>query len=179
MSSPFAPSPVNPYQPPPGAGGVSPAGMKAFPVFVRVVVLADLLLLIFRALLVVGGVLGILSVGNEAPLIAQTGWFEVGSGALMVLAGFPADIAMLLRQGWAVFLAYVKVAATFASIIVGIWQMTFFLQTFQPGSPEYVGGLMGAGVTVVVRVGLLALYVAAVVWYSRWLSSSSDRRTDY
>jgi hypothetical protein len=164
---------LNPYSSPQFSG--PPIGeRRPLPVDVTILLVVDLLLLSLRAALVVFGLVGLTTVAMHDPMVLQTGWFEVGAGLAMVLLGFPADIALLARQRWGVWLAYGKVAATFGSIGVGIWQGTYFFQRFPANSPEMVGVIIGITLVSGWRVLLIAMYVFAILRFSRWARQSAE-----
>jgi hypothetical protein len=130
-----------------------------------VVLILDLFLLLLRGLLVAFGFIR-MTMGPPDVLLQATGYLEVGAGMLMIVAGVPANLAMLSHRGWGAWLAYVKVAATIASILVGLWQATFLVEQFEVRPPQMTGVFIG-------RLALVALYVAAVVQFTRWMADSA------
>src|SRR6188768_4190877 len=103
----FSETSINPYQSAQEAPRLS-SNKPKLPTFALVMIIIDLVFLGFRVLFVLAGMAGLAS-GINDPMILRTGYFEVGTGLLMVLAGIPGDIALLLRQKWGVWLAWIKV----------------------------------------------------------------------
>ena len=148
--------------------GYGPQGLASrLPIFCIVMFAIDLVFCFIRMLLVGAGIVGLLAAGGD-PMVVETGLLEVATGAGMVLFGIPADIAMLVKQKWALVLAWVKVVATLGSVGVGLWQMSFILDQLPPGSAERIGGMIVGGIVTVIRLGLLALYVTALVMFAKW-----------
>lgn len=86
-----------------------------------------------------------------------------------MLFGFVADVAILLRQRWGLIVGWFAAAATLASIAVGIWQATL-LQVPQGADAAAfrAGATIGIAFTTLVRLGLLAAYVGALLSFSAW-----------
>ena len=168
------PDSPNPYGSPthghygPQYGQVAPQGLASrLPIFCIVMFAIDLVFCFIRLLLVGVGIVGLQAAGGD-PMVAQTGLLEIATGAGMVVFGIPADIAMLLKQKWGLILAWVKVVATLGSVGVGLWQLSFILDQFPPGSPQRIGGMVGGGIAVAIRLGLIAFYVAVLVRFAKW-----------
>jgi hypothetical protein len=169
------PSP-NPYAPSTYkaslAGGPpqSTPGRESLPTFCLVYFVIDLVFCCMRALLVLLGIVNLTAgMGVQDPMVKATLVYEVGAGLGMVLLGIPANLLMLFRQRAGVFLAIGKLLATFASFGVGIWQLSFIIANFPEGSPERIGAMVGAGMTMVLRLGLVAVYIGAIVTFWKWL----------
>lgn len=168
------PDPSNPYySPAQGYLGQTPsmypppAPRRGLPVLCLAVFIMDLVFCVIRVPLVGFGIVGLQMAPND-PMVVQTGIFEVLAGVGIVVCGIPGNIAMLAKQKWGVVLGWATVAATIASVCVGLWQMTFFLEQHAPGTLEYVGAIMGGVIVLGLRLSLLGLYVAALLWFARW-----------
>jgi hypothetical protein len=145
------------------------------PTYITVILVIDLLLLLLRALFVMMGLIGLLSGMARDAMVVDTGWYEVASGVLMVVAGLPANVAMLAQQRWGVWLAWAKVVGTLGSIGVGIWQLTYFAERYAVDSPEFAGVIIGAVLVVGWRLALVGIYCFAVVQFSIWAKQSEQQ----
>lgn len=169
---------MNPYAPP--QFGDLPSSYRAnsgpppFPVFVTVILVMDLALLALRAVFVMLALVTLTNPALQNPMIVQTGWFEVACGLVMMLTGVPADIALLARQRWGIWLAYAKVAGTLGSIAVGVWQASYMMEQLAPGSPEFIGGIIGGAIATGSRLMLTGLYIFAQVQFSNWARQSAE-----
>lgn len=172
--------PPNPYEPtrstPAGSMPYATASVaRPMPVFCLVVFIIDLVLLGLRAMLVLLGFVGLQAAAGN-PMVRETGVAEIATGAAMVLLGVSANVAMLARQSWGVYLAYLKVLATLGSCGVGIWQLTIMLQQFPEGSAERVGAMVGAAIAMMFRVALVVVYVTAVIMFSKWAAERAGQQ---
>ncbi len=160
---------ANPYAPPLRLDTTPASSVpRSLPVFCTIVFVIDLVLCSLRTLLVLIAIPGYMLLKQDHHPLAPTAIFEILAGAGIVLSGIPANIGLLLRRSWGVPLAYASAAATLLSIIVGAWQANITLNQFQPGSAELIGGLIGGGAMLAVRLGILGLFVMAVALFAAW-----------
>jgi hypothetical protein len=159
----------NPYESPmyaqvPGAVP-GPTGAAFQPVglggFVLTVVILDIVFCCLRLLLVLVGVAGYASLPQDFPL-RPTAIYEFGTGFGIVVFGLLANTLILLKKRIGIPLAAVSVLFTVLSVFVGVWQAKLMAPN-DLGTPEGPGFLIGACFGITVRVGLLVLYIAAVV----------------
>ncbi|MBT4864978.1 MAG: hypothetical protein HON53_07670 [Planctomycetaceae bacterium] len=140
---------------------------KGLPVFCMVVFIIDLVFCVLRIGFVA---LGLINYQNlEGPLL-ESAMFELITGAAIVLFGIAGNGLMLAKQAWAVALGWLNLGATLGSIGVGIWQASIFLDEMAQngGEAERIGGYIGAGFSILVRVGIIFTYLFALLKYSSW-----------
>jgi hypothetical protein len=166
----------NPYaiqqMPAPSMYAYPQAGKPKYPVFVLVMMIIDLVFLAFRGLLVAIGFFAMTSadqVFRPNDPIALTGWFEVGFGALLFVAGVIADIGILCKQRWGLTVALLKLVGFLGSMFVGVWQLSILSQNIPTDSPQFFGMLVGGSVTILTRTALTVLYVIALFKFNNWL----------
>ena len=171
--------PNNPYDAPQAYQDPArrPQQPTPFPVYCTVIFIIDLVLLGLRALLVLLGIVGLIAISNmpeaqQDPMVMQTAAAEIASGACMVLFGGLAAIFLLMRQRWAVVLAYLKIVAVLGSIAVGLWQITFTIEQFNRPE-EKMGAMIGAGVVVLIRLTLIGAYAFALHLFVKWHNQSA------
>ena len=176
MSSPFTGPGANPYGSPLSHEGSYAAPVpRSLPGFPKTMFIIDLVLCTIRIGFVLLGFIGYMAIKQQQPnsplLITMT--FELLSGTAIFLTGIPANVGMLMRQPWGVILAALCVMATLSSFGVAIWQLILMADAqAPPGTPQRIGYFIGGGVMAVIRLGLLATYIAAVVSFSSWLNSA-------
>lgn len=167
---------VNPYAPPLYSGPERVnKPLRPYPLICRVAFSIDLLLLVVRGIATAACCVVVLSMsGKEAHYVAALG--EAATGILMVAWGFPAAIGMLLGKRWGAWLAWGKVVASLSSVGVAAWLLIYLVQLrFIPGTPEFVGAIIGCVITVGFRLLLLILYAWAVVRFSRWVVGEENQ----
>ena len=161
----------NPYLSGQLAGAAQMGGptSKPLPTFCTVYFIIDLIFCFLRAAIVMIAIVTIQNpeVANN-PMVAQTSMFEIGAGLGMVLLGIPGNFLMLFKQRFGAYLAGAKVLPTLASFGVGLWQLTFIMGQFPEGSAERMGAMIGAGMALLVRIALLAVYIGAIVTFLNW-----------
>jgi hypothetical protein len=159
----------NPYQSPLGAQYPSSLNRPSseYPVFCRTMFIIDLVLCGLRGILVVFSLVGYSTMGANEPLMA-TAIYEILTGVVIAGVGLLANILLLCRQGWAVVLGYVTSLATVASVGVGLWQLSLMAPQAGGDPAQQAGFMAGAGCSLVFRLILIVLYVAALVRFSMW-----------
>jgi hypothetical protein len=138
------------------------------PVFSQVMFVVSLLFSLLRIPAALLSAYAVFAVNlNNAPM-QLTGPYELATSAGIVLFGLAANILLLMRKDIGIPLAWCLVAFVVMSLGVAVWQLSLMMQTAPEGSPERVGMMVGAGFVMMVRLALLALYIAAVVTFARW-----------
>lgn len=141
---------------------------NAPPTFAKVMFIIDLVLCAIRALLVLAAVPGYIVLKQQQSPLAATAIPEILCGLAIVLSGIPADILGLLRKPSAVWFGAFACLAALASVAVGAWQASFQLDNFAAGTPQRVGFYLGLGFTLLVRIGIVVVYAAALVQFANW-----------
>lgn len=165
----------NPYATPQaGAFRPLPAESRRFPVFAKVMFIFDLVVSGLRAPLVMLSVIGYQQLAQaQSPLVAAVA-AEIVTGASLVLLGLAANVFLLLRKPWAVVLGYLLLLSACGSLAVGIWESILAWEDFPPSSPERIGGLIGGGFTICFRLGMMAVYFAALRQFATWAKSPAE-----
>jgi hypothetical protein len=132
------------------------------------VLIIDMVLCVIRALLVVVSIVSIAAIPRESSIFIVV-VFEIGMGVGIVIFGLSGDLLLLLKQRWAVGLAWLTVLCTFGAVIVGFWAL-WVLAEAMAGNDQarQVGYWVGGSIMLLVRLALLATYVAAVIVYAKW-----------
>lgn len=158
-------------------------GSDSLPVLCVVVFIMDLVFMALRALMVLGGVAGFMFLRNNPntpSALLTSAVFEIAFGAGMALFGIIGSGAMLARQRWGMIPAALKIMANLGSVGVAVWQLSMIDQ-IAPAPPNMdpatfrTAQMAGAAFALIVRLGLLGLYAAAVVAFMRW-SEERDTR---
>lgn len=141
----------------------------SLPVFCMVLFILDIVFLLIRVPVFLLGLAALLNPVRD-PIVENTGIFEVATGGLMLLAGIPANIALLLKQRLGLILAWIAVIATVGSMGVGMAQGWIVFGQVPQGSAEAIGAVLGITIAMFVRGSLLALYVAALLKFTKAVS---------
>ena len=159
-----------------GASRSGPAEDE-LPMFVKVVLIVDLVMCSLRALLVALGIVGsfmLMTQGQSGTQLVMT-VLEVASGLVIAAAGLSGNIMMLLRKRAGLFLGIIATLATSVSILIGVIQALTMYEQFVGGTEaQMVGFIIGFGLTALIRIGLLVLYIVALVGFTRFLDRQSD-----
>jgi hypothetical protein len=144
---------------------------SSYPVFPKVIFILDIIFCSIRLVMVPLSLFGAVFMQRNDPNnpMLPTTYFEVGTNLAVGLVGLLAAGLMLGRKRFGAILGVLAILAVLANMGVGFWQGTiqFAAQGFKPGSPEYVGGLVGLGLVALVRLVLLGLYVGALLAFLR------------
>jgi hypothetical protein len=170
----------NPYESPvhppfdtnmPGPGDFAPRRVT-LGAFVLTIIILDLVFSVLRLMLGLLGLSALAVLPQDDPL-RQTVFLEVGAAFGMALFGISADTLILLKKRIGIPLAAVKVLFTLVSVFVGVWQATLQFPADMEG-PEAagmtIGFVIGGGCVFVLRIGLLVLYITALVQARRRLA---------
>ena len=170
----------NPYQASAvDSSAASDQPAQPYPVFCRVMFILDLVFVGLRALGVAFGVIGMLmmqAAQQPDPMVAQTGMWEISTGLLIVIGGLLANGLMLSKSMSGAYFAVLKVIGVLGSYGVAVWQFSFVFDKFPEGSPERVGAVGGAVISMAVRFALLAAWVVAVFMFVRWKHSQTPHQ---
>lgn len=167
--SPQAPPPFPPGGYPPPYGYPPPSAVNSPPTFTFVMFVVSLLFCVVRLLLVMLAVPGYFVIVKTMPEMGPTVIAEIATGAGMVVSGLIGNGLMLARKRIGIVFGWLLCAFTLGSLGVGIWQGSFRLQQFGPGTPQYVGAIIGIVLVIGIRLFLVGLYGFAVTQFSRWL----------
>jgi hypothetical protein len=141
--------------------------VNPYPVVCTVMFIVSLLICLARIPLALFGFVGWQELQRVGHPLASTVPFEIGTGAAVALFGLLGNIGLLLKQSWGLVLGGLTVVAVLASVAVALWQLAILSQTMN--SPAERGGMLtGAGVMLVLRLGLLCLYVLALAKFAQW-----------
>jgi hypothetical protein len=170
----------NPYASP-GSGNVAASGLapiEAVPdrvklgAFVLTMVILDLVFSCLRLALGLFALVGLAIMAEDDPM-RQTAIFEAVTALAMAIFGIPANTLILLKKRIGIPLAAVKILFTLANVGVGTWQASLMFPADLSG-PEgagfLVGFIIGVGFVFTLRLGLLGLYIAALVLANKRLA---------
>ncbi len=159
----------NPYATPTqeeSPGQMMPEG--PIPGFSKVMFIIAIVFCSFRLLFVLLAIPGYAILKQQGDPRIDTVLFEIGAGISMVLFGLPANVLMLCKNKMGIVLGYLYVLGVCGSLCVGLWQVSFVVDTFPEGSPERMGAMIGGIIVTGFRLTLVGIYVAAIMSFSRW-----------
>lgn len=167
MASPF--DSQNPYLAPHGPqsqyGATATAGL---PGFIKAMAIVDLVFCCIRAVLVGLSILGyFMLVREQSPLLGSV-LAEIATGLLIAAFGIPANILLLLRKPAGLWIAMVAVVGAVGAMGVAGWQTSVQAIQFPPGSPQRAGFFIAVAFVTLIRLGLLGLYIGALVQFANW-----------
>ncbi|MDD5645260.1 MAG: hypothetical protein PHO00_07450 [bacterium] len=150
-----------------------PTGMplNPYPVFSKTLFIMDLVFSCLRIPLVLLGIIGMISMRHEDP-IYFSGYFEILTGAGIVVCGLWANIALLIKNPMGITLAYYNIAFTIGSMLVGIWQIIIQASMLGGDTVKIASFSVGAGFTFIVRIAVLSCYFIALKKFKMWLERS-------
>jgi hypothetical protein len=170
----------NPYMSPqewPGPWGQPTRSTPDMPGFCKAMFAVSLVFCFIRAAAVSLGLagMGMLSADDPAMKMAV---FEIGSGLGMVLCGVPGNALLLAKNRMGVFLGCGLIVFTMGSILTGLITVLIAgnpAALNPPSTPgtetaELVGYMIGAGLSILVRVSIIAAYAAALIQFQNWHS---------
>jgi len=162
----------NPYSPPQGPWApqgipVLQPALPEFPIYSRIFFILSLIFSTLRLLLVALSFVGWAQMKGEDNPLEKTVVFEILTGAGMAVCGLIGNPLMLFRKTIGTIFGWLLVAFSVGSIGVGIWQGSMIFSQFEPGSPQFVGALIGMGGVLIFRLALIVAYAFAIVWFKR------------
>jgi hypothetical protein len=166
----FPSDPNNPYASPFGGQSPAPPAQARLPTFAKTMFIIDLVFCGLRALMVPFSVIGYTTFTQNHDPLLPTAVPEVLASSMMVIFGISTNVVGLLHKPWTVWLGSVSSLATLGSLGVAVWQGSIQMAAFAPGTPQRIGGYIGLGVVLLIRIGILALYVAALVQFAQWVN---------
>ncbi len=173
MASPFESQ--NPYLAPRGSQAQYGGAAAGLPGYTKTMAIIDLVFCCLRAIMVILSIAGYFMLAREqSPLIGSV-VAEIAAGLLTALFGIPANVLILLRKPAGLWIAMVAVAGTIAAMGVAVWQTSLQADQFAPGTPQRVGFFIGLGLVSLIRLGLLGLYIGALVQFANWLRRQKPR----
>ena len=170
---------ANPYEASAfGAGTTWGSASASLPTFVVVMMI---LAIIFSVLRFLFGTVGAIRLASGAvEHITSSMYMEVGVNFISGILGVVASLLILFKKPAGVMFAWTYVLAIVASLGVAVIQAFEVASRGVPAQiasdPEMatgfkIGMVLGSGIVLIVRLMLLALFVAAVVKYARWLEN--------
>jgi hypothetical protein len=140
-----------------------------FPVFAKSMFFVDLVLCTLRLPLVVFRFLGYAALQHNRNLMVPIIAAELLTGLGIAIFGIPANICALVRKPWSIPLSWLTVTITLGSVGVALWLATYKMAELGPPTAQTAGGYIGIGFGLIVRLAWLAMYVGALVQFSRWV----------
>lgn len=167
-------TPLNPYSAPQGfPHGESPHSARpatSLHPYVTVVVIIDILLRVLRFFLAALSTVGVFTLDRNSPLF-MSGVAEMVTGLGMAIFGLVGDGLVLAKKRIGIAFCVVAGVATIGNMITGVVQIPVVIKMQKiTGGPELIGAYVGAAIVIVIRLGLLAAYVMALVMASKTLS---------
>jgi hypothetical protein len=108
--------------------------------------------------------------------VSQTAAFELSASAFIVIFGLLANSLLLAKNPTGIAMGWMLVMSVVGSMGVAIWQTIHVVGQMDTGTPEsagFVAGMIGGvAVTLIVRLVLLGLYVAALLLFTGWLRTA-------
>lgn len=175
-------SPQGPWSQPQGQWG-PPAGFTPdMPGFCKVMFIISLILCILRAGFVALGMLGMGLMKADDPLM-KAAFLEIGTGVGMVLCGVPGNTLLLFKNQVGFYLGWGLIACTIGSILTGVVEMVLTGGNLggEPPPPgaegaQMIGLIIGGGIAVLFRGGILVAYGAALLQFQSWYSQHGQSR---
>ena len=128
----------------------------------------DMVLCALRALFVLFSAASYQVLPADNPLATTVLW-EIAAGAGIVVFGLSGDLLLLLKKPWAMGLAWLSVLSTLGATAVGVWALSLLAEPMAGNDQaKQIGFWVGGGITLLVRLGILVVFVAALVVYSKW-----------
>lgn len=144
------------------------------PAYCTTMFIISLVFCVIRVLLVGLGIVGMIAISQMAspPPQATGAIWEVLSGAAMAFFGIIGNSLMLARKRVGFYFGIMLVIAVLCSFVVGIIQALSLASVQPEGSPELIGMMIGAGVMILIRLGLLGAYILALAKFKKWCDGS-------
>ena len=145
---------------------------EKIPTLSKAALITDLVMSSLRTLMIPLSLLGymMLSQQDPRPAIADTALLELFTNISTGLCGLFAAILLLARRSAALPLAWIAVVCTILSMAVGLWQAHIQWQEVD-STAESIGFAIGAGLTSMVRIGLLIFYILGIRTYAAWVQA--------
>ena len=137
--------------------------------------IVSFLLCLLRAAIVAMGFVGVALLPVDHPAM-KTAYLEIGTGIGMVLCGISGNALLLAKKQIGVYLGWGLIAFTIGSILTGIAAILITGGTLGPKAPpgqetaRFVGMVVGAVISVAIRVSIIVAYGAALIQFHNWYS---------
>ena len=167
----LTPAESNPYAASSGMlGNVGQPAKPGLPLFAMIMFITSLFFSLLRVLLVMLGFAGYVAMKNMDPPPPELASVpaEIGTGIAIAFFGIFGNGLLLAKQKLGLFLGYLLVLAVIGSILTGFWQASGIMSKYDPGSPEFIGAIVGLVFVVGIRIAILAAYVAALIQFKKW-----------
>lgn len=142
----------------------------SMPTIVTVMAILSLIFCLIRIPLVAMGIMGYSELAALGHPMAMAAPWEILTGIGMVICGILGNILLLAKKRAGVAIGWGLMGCTIGSIAVGLWEASIMLGQFPDGSPQKVGGYIGAAITLVIRLALVVLYIIALNKASAFLN---------
>jgi hypothetical protein len=166
---------LNPFEPPQAGQQQAGVSTQKLPVYSIVMLIVDLVFRGIRLLLVGLTIVGIAAMASQGQNLNMA-YFELISGAMMVVFGGIGDVLLLCKVRFGAYLCWAGIAATIANMGVGLMQLPAQLErmdTMPPSGADVevlkMVAWVTAGAVVVFRLGLVVMYAIAVYMAARAL----------
>lgn len=143
-------------------------------------VVTDLILCLIRGCLGMFGTLVIFLLSDDPEMVEElaklgfTAWVELVTAFGILIVGISASIGLLLKQRWGLVWGYATAAITVVSILAGLSQG--MIKANQ--GPANAAGFarIVAVFLLLIRSGLLGMYVVALVQYTNYFQRDTASR---
>lgn len=154
-----------------GLRASSAVNAPRFPVFARVMFIVSLVFCCLRMLMVPLSILGYAS--GAAAEMGTSVLFEIITGIGIAVFGVLGNGLLLARKPIGVTFGWLLVLSVLGSLAVGLWQAFMLWSDMEPGTPEFIGIVIGLVFTLAIRVSLLIAYIAALMMFGKWLRAQA------
>jgi hypothetical protein len=131
-------------------------------VYVTVIASCEIFFGLVRLAIVGLGVIGLSQIPLDNPL-RQTTPFEIGSGLLLGVTGLVAAVLLLFKSRIGVAVGWLALLFVVFNLAVSLWQSSIMLRQFENNQPQFIGGLVGGGIVLLIRLGINAEYAVALL----------------
>ncbi len=148
------------------------------PLYCKVMFVVSLLFCFFRSVIVAIGFVGMGMLPADDPAM-KIGFLEIGTGLGMVLCGVPGNALLLARKQIGIYFGWGLAAFTVSSITTGIALMAVSHDVPAVGGSaadpgiqhaELIGMVIGGGLSISLRVGILVAYAVALIRFQNWIA---------
>jgi hypothetical protein len=151
--------------------------MKKLPGFVKGWTITDLVFSAFRIIFIPLSIIGYNVLADEDP-IKKTAILEIIFHVLILISGLSANITILLRKQIGHLLGKINVGVGIASFTLVFIQLPIQLAQNEGNNAVYIGMLIGAIFTLLIRVALLVFYAISVKRYGVFINYEAKDEID-
>lgn len=134
-------------------------------VFVTVIAGGEVCFALLRLGLVALSSVALGTIAADDPIRASVP-FEIGTGGALGVFGLITAILLLFKMRVGVYVGWLAFAFAILNILVGVWQASILMQAIADPA-QRMGGWIGAGVMLSIRVAINAAYAYALVRAAR------------